>query len=213
MKRAVLFLIIAITSQHAFSGGLKEIPKIQGQIYAEPFFGFKGNWKQPQYRESFLFNYNRHNEVSLNLALVKITLDHSKYRGALGFHTGTYVRDNYISEPLPMQFIHEARAGIALFGSKKLWLDMGIMNSFLGFESPIGMENPTLTRSLTAENSPYYLSGARLAWEDSTFSFAIHYLNGWQRIQRPPDNNQAAVGTEVKWTPTATATFAWNTYA
>jgi hypothetical protein len=50
--------------------------------------------------------------------------------------------------------------------SKKqnLWLDAGIMPSHIGFESAVSADCWTLTRSLLAENSPYYETGIKLGY-------------------------------------------------
>jgi hypothetical protein len=47
---------------------------------------------------------------------------------------------------------------------KTLWLDAGIFGSHMGFESALSIDNPTLTKSFVAENSPYYWSGAKLTY-------------------------------------------------
>ena len=79
---------------------------------------------------------------------------------------------------------------------------MGIFSSHLGFESALSKDNWTLTRSLNAENSPYYETGARLTYEvGPKLTLTGLVLNGWQNIR---ETNQAkALGTQLQWKPTA----------
>ncbi len=75
----------------------------------------------------FLFNHNRHNELNLNLGLLKLSLNHSKYRANFALQAGTYSNDNYAAEPGLLKNIFEANIGISLTEKNNLWLDAGIM--------------------------------------------------------------------------------------
>lgn len=59
------------------------------------------------------------------------------------------------------------------------WLDAGIYPSHIGLESAVGKDNRTLTRSLAAENSPYYESGARITYvtPNNAWTLCAHVLN------------------------------------
>ncbi|RYY20053.1 MAG: porin, partial [Cytophagaceae bacterium] len=142
----------------------------------------------------------RQNEFTVNNALLGARYDDGQVRGALGLHAGTYVSANYAAEDPVLQHVYEAYAGFRPF--KKAWLDLGIFNSHIGFESALSKDNWTLTRSLMAENSPYYEAGARLTYEvGPQLTLTGLVLNGWQNIR---ETNQAkALGTQVQWRPTA----------
>jgi hypothetical protein len=113
-------------------------------------------------------------------------------------HAGTYVKANYAAEPTLLQFINEASVGVKL--TKKIWLDAGIMPSHIGLETAISKDNWTLTRSLCAENSPYYETGAKLTFLPSNkLTIAAFVLNGWQNIEEK--NRNKAVGTQVQFIP------------
>lgn len=133
-------------------------------------------------------------EFSLNHALIQFSKETNLLRYNLGFHTGTYVQSNYAYEPKDLQYIYTANAGIPIF--KNLWFDVGIFESHIGGESAISVKNLTYTRSLIAENSPYYESGARLQYQpNEKILVGIYALNGWQRIK---DNNKdKAFGLEI----------------
>lgn len=164
-------------------------------------------------KEGFLFNYARNRDFRQNLGLFSAGIRNPKFRAELAIQAGTYTSDNYQSEPAFLSLFHEAKVGFALNKKNTLWMDMGIMNSYIGSESPIGMDNPTLTRSLAAEASPYYITGLRIGWEkDSSLLLAGYLLNGWQRIM--PENASAtpSLGTEIKWRATKNGTLGWTTF-
>jgi hypothetical protein len=114
----------------------------------------------------------------------------------VGLHAGTYVAANYAAEDQVFKHIFEAYAGFRPFANA--WLDAGIFSSHIGFESAISKDNWTLTRSLMAENSPYYEAGGRFTYEVSDeLTLTALVLNGWQNIR---ENNQAkAIGTQIQW--------------
>jgi hypothetical protein len=173
------------------------------------------DFDQPQVasRQPFLFNHNRHNEFNLNLGFVKLGLEHSKFRSNLALQTGTYANDNYSAEPGLLKNIFEANVGLSLNRMNSLWLDVGVFGSHIGFESAVSMDNWTLTRSLLAENSPYFLSGAKLTFSPSEkLKLAGLILNGWQRIQRLQGSSLPSFGTQVNYSPTEAFTFNWSTF-
>ena len=212
-KWLFLFLSFPIFLSAQSDNIWKEDPIIQLSGFIDVFYVFDFNEPQFNNRQSFLFNHNRHNEVNLNLGLIQLALEHKKYRANLALQSGTYAEDNYAAETGLLKTIFEANVGISLNKRNDIWLDVGIFPSHLGFESAISMENMTLTRSLAAENSPYFLSGAKLIstglekWE-----FSCVIANGWQRIQRQWGNSLPSFGTQVKYAPTTNMTFNWSTF-
>jgi hypothetical protein len=67
------------------------------------------------------------------------------------------------------------------------------------------------TRSMGSENSPYYLTGAKLSVPLSQKVNAYFFLlNGWQVIE---DNNKGkSFGTQLEFQPNSKILFNWNTY-
>jgi hypothetical protein len=147
--------------------------------------------------------------VSLNFALAQISYTKENYRIFLGVHTGTYVQFNYAAEPQLAKNIYEATGGIKL--GKDLWLDVGIFESHIGMENAISRDNINYTRSLMAENSPYYESGAKLSYDVSDkLHVKLLLLNGWQVIQ---DNNKdISTGTQVTYQFLQNLSATWSTY-
>ena len=181
--------------------------------FADIFYAYDFNRPGTNYRQPFLYNHNRHNEFNLNLALIKASISHQRYRGAIALQAGTYAMDNYASEEDLLRHVFEAHAGIALDNKQKLWLDAGILGSHIGFESAVSADNYTLTRSLLAENSPYYLAGAKVTYTPTPkWTLAALVVNGWQRIRRVPGNSLPSFGTQISYTPSEELTLNWSTF-
>jgi hypothetical protein len=111
-----------------------------------------------------------------------------------------------------LQHIYEGHAGIKLV--KNLWLDAGVFSSHLGWESAVSKDCRTLTRSMVAENSPYFESGAKLTYTpNGKWLFSALYLNGWQRIRRPNANSTPAFGSQITYKPSQKLTLNYSTFA
>ncbi|NVO32073.1 porin [Hymenobacter lapidiphilus] len=167
--------------------------------FVDGYYGYDFKNNNTQNRPGFLYSHSRQNEFTINQGLVGLRYDNGQVRGAVGLHAGSYVSANYAAEDPVFRNVYEGYAGFRPF--KKAWLDVGIFASHIGFESAISKDNWTLTRSLMAENSPYYESGARFTYEVAPqLTLTALALNGWQNLR---DNNQGkALGTQLQWRPT-----------
>jgi hypothetical protein len=181
------------------------------EIYYCYDFGVPENHTRP----SFFYNYNRSNELNLNLGFVKANYTKANVRANLALMAGTYAQYNMASEPPLLQNVFEANVGVKVSKDYNLWVDAGILPSHIGFESAIGVANKTLTRSILAENSPYYEAGVKIGYTSKSekwFMSAL-YLNGWQRIQKIEGNQTPAFGTQLSYTSSSKKTFLnWSTY-
>jgi hypothetical protein len=181
--------------------------------YAEVYYAFDLARPADNERPEFLYNHKRHNEVTANLLLVHAEYERDGVRGAVGLMGGTYAQYNLAHEPVMMRQVYEARVGVRLAKRRELWLDAGIFPSHIGFETVIGLDNHTLTRSIVAENSPYYEAGAMLSYHpNDRFMLAALVLNGWQRIQRPVGQTRPAFGTQVKFDDAGGTVLNWSTF-
>ncbi|OGX90708.1 porin [Hymenobacter coccineus] len=168
--------------------------------FVDAYYGFDFNHDNTNARPYFLYAHNRQNEFAVNNAVLGARYDDGRVRGSVALHAGTYVSANYATEDPVLQHIYEAYAGFRPF--KKAWLDLGIFASHIGFESALSKDNWTLTRSIMAENSPYYESGARFTYEvGPRLTLTGLVLNGWQNIRET--NQGKALGTQIQWRPTA----------
>lgn len=180
--------------------------------YAEVYYGFDLARPANGERPEFLYNHKRHNEFNANLLVVKGEYERDGVRGAVGLMAGTYPQYNLAHEPEVMRHVYEARVGLRLSKQRDLWIDAGIFPSHIGFESIFGMDCMTLTRSIVAENSPYYEAGVMLSYKPRRTTFAVLALNGWQRIQREPGNQRPAFGTQVRFDNDEGTVINWSTF-
>lgn len=199
MKR--LLFVSALLS--VFSVGAQDKPALQLSAYGELYYGYDFNEPQDHNRPDHIVSYGRHNEVNLNLAYLKAAYESKHIRGNVALMTGTYSNANLAAEPGVLKNILEANAGVKLSRKQELWVDAGIMPSHIGLESAVGKDNRTLTRSLMADNSPYFETGVRFSYKsiNEKWYAALLYLNGWQNIQRKPANNTPAFGLQLTYTP------------
>ena len=167
--------------------------------YLDAYYGYDFGNDATNARPGFLYSHTRQQEFSVNPALLGARYANGQVRGALGLHAGSYVEANYSNEPTTLRHLYEAYAGFRPFA--KTWLDVGVFASHLGLESAISKDNWTLSRSLIADNSPYYETGARFTYEPAPkLTLTALVLNGWQNIRET--NLKKAFGTQIQWKPT-----------
>lgn len=200
--KSLIVLAALGTSSLFFSQETEKKPlKISG--YAEVYYQYDLNNPINNARPSFVYSHNRNNEVNLNLGLVKANYENEIFRANLALAAGTYMNANYAAEPGVQKNIYEANAGVKISKSQNLWIDAGIMPSHIGFESAISKDCFTLTRSMLADNSPYYEAGAKISYTSQSGKWFISglVLNGWQRIQRVEGNATLGFGHQVTYKP------------
>lgn len=182
--------------------------------YAELYYTYDFNKPVDNNRPGFIYSHNRHNEFNLNLGFVKASYNTDNVRANLAIAAGTYMNSNYAAEPGVLKNIYEANAGVKLSKKANLWLDAGIFASHIGFESAISKDCWTLTRSILADNSPYYESGAKITYttNNNKWMFSGMALNGWQRIKRVDGNSLMSFGTQIQYKPNSTTTFNYSTF-
>lgn len=147
-------------------------------------------------------------EFSIALARAGIIATGREIKVVLIGQLGTVADANYVGPDAQMKFLGEAWAGI--YPVSEVEIDVGLFSSHLGVESIVPSENLLFTRSLAADNSPYYLTGIRGTWTINPFIRVSSLLvNGWQLIV---DNNpQKSIGTQITYTPSADVTVNWST--
>lgn len=195
---SVVFAALALTAQDTTR------PVVAWSGFVDSYYAWDGG-RPATFDRVFTTQAVRHNEFNINLAHVAVAVSSPKLRGRLALQAGTSVQANYSAEPASgsnsgptlSRHIQEATIGARVVSG--LWVDGGIYFSYLGLESWISRENPTYTRSLTAEYSPYYLSGVRATWQPNAgpVTIQLHVTNGWQNIAET--NQDKAVGLRVDW--------------
>lgn len=196
-----------------------EVAGLKLSAYIETYYAYDFNEPVNNTRPAFFYSHNRHNEVALNLGFIKAAYDNGQVRGNFALMAGTYANANLSAEPGVMKNVYEANAGVKVSKTSNLWVDAGIFGSHIGFESAVGKDCWNLTRSMLADNSPYYESGAKLSYTSPSGKWFLSglVLNGWQRIQRPDGNKSLSVGHQLTYKPSDKVTlnsssFVGNTF-
>lgn len=215
MKKSILPLTLLLLMMHSSQAQIDTSNlSISISGYAEPYYAFDVNEPADGNRPGFVYAHNRHNEFNLNIAFLKASVNAQRFHGNFAIMAGTYANANLAAEPGTLQNVYEANAGMKLSKNRELWLDAGIFGSHIGFESAVGKDCWTLTRSIMADNSPYYESGAKLSYTtpDGKWFLSALALNGWQRIQRVPGNSLLSGGTQITFKPNAKVTLNSSTF-
>lgn len=212
MRKALFFILISslnVWAQEKPSDSTKFKLDISG--YIETYYNYDFNKPQNKQRQSFFYNHNRHNEFNLNLALLRTSISYENYYAKIAVQAGTYVEDNYANEDLKL--INEAYIGTYLDKNQKMSIDAGIFTSHIGFETATSASNLNVTRSILAENSPYFLSGIRFNYKpNDKWIFTGILNNGWQRVNKPNRKALPVFGTQITYKSSSKNFLNWSTY-
>ncbi len=182
---------------------------IKVSAYLETYYSYDFGNPDNHNRPGFAYSHSRHNEVNLNLGFIKLAYNNDVVRASLALMSGSYANANLASEQGVLKNIFEANAGVKIAQKKNLWVDAGIFTSHIGFESAIGKDCWNLTRSILADNSPYYESGGKISYTSDNEKWFISglVLNGWQRIKRMNGNNMPSIGHQITYKSNSKFTF------
>lgn len=217
MKKLLLPIALVIGMIHTKAQDtiiVKAVNPLTISGYLETYYSYDLGNPDNHERPGFFYSFNRHNELNINIGFVKANYTTDKVRSNFALMGGTYAQYNLAGEQGLLKNIYEANVGFKISKKHNLWIDAGIMPAHIGWESAIGKDSWTLTRSIAADNSPYYEAGVKIGYttKNEKLYLAAMYLNGWQRIQKIPGNQTPAFGTQLTFKPNSKITFNWSTY-
>jgi len=200
MKR-LLILLFSFSSVYAQE---QDKDSLAFQFFAEGYASSIAHKPVFKTRPAFFYNYTRANAVGINMALARVHYSSKRFRSNLGFMAGDYATANLANEAAWTRNIYEANIGVKLGKDSHVWLDAGVLPSHIGFESAIGKDHWAATRSITADNSPYYETGVRVSYQPTQkWYLALLMLTGWQRITVPANQLGTHWGMQLNYTPNA----------
>lgn len=213
MKLNIVLIYFVFITRAAFAQ-TDTTNKFTIAAYGELYYSYDFSNPDNHEKSAFLYNHKRHNEVNANLALIRASYLDKNYRSNVGVMAGNYAQYNLSTEPAWAQFIYEANIGVKLSEKRSIWLDAGILPSHIGFENAISADCWTLTRSLVAENSPYYEAGIKLSYQSLNEKVTISalYLNGWQKIQKPDHIQSPSFGLQFTCKPNRNLTLNYSNF-
>ena len=214
----VLLLLLCLPFRQAVSQSSETdtATKVRFGGFLDAYYAFDFN--RPRLHDrAFTTQAARHNEFNVNLAFIDASLSGPRLRGRVAVQFGTSVQANYASEPDigvvsgsdVSRFLQEAVVGYKL--TPHLWIDAGVFLSSFGSENWTSRDNWTYTRSLVAENSPYYESGVKATWQVSKLlSAQVHLINGWQNVSE--NNSDKAIGARVDYAPSTKVNLSYDAF-
>ncbi len=205
MKRMVLvawLLTSVVASAQDSTKAVNSSPSpLTFGAYVDTYYSYDFNNLINNTKPLFLYSFNKNNKVSVNLALIKGSYVTNRIRANLALAAGTYMNANYAAEPGLLGNFYEGNMGLKLSEENNLWLDVGVFPSHIGLESAVGKDNCTLTRSMGADNTPYFESGAKISHtsENEKWFVSALILNGWQHIKPVDGNTMPSFGIQISY--------------
>lgn len=187
-----LLMMLALMMIHVKSQSQSPIQNIGYNI--EMYYGI--DFKNNEIQSDHYFNHHSLQAPRINYAQLEWKKSFNQWQFQLGIHDGDYVRRNYSDQPQWAQLISVAQLQYSPQNVKQLKLTAGIFPSHIGFESAWVQNNLTLTRSLLAENSPYYESGIHTQYlsKNGKLTLGILALTGWQQAHLATPVRKASWG-------------------
>ncbi len=184
------------------------------QGYGELYYSYDFSNPQNHEKPNFIYSHKRHNEFNVNLAFAKASYNKNNLRVNATLMLGNYAQYNLSAEPNWAKFLYEANIGFKISKNQNIWLDAGIMPSHIGFESAISADCWTLTRSILAENSPYYETGAKVSYtsQSKKFNASVLVLNGWQKIKKTDYIQKPSFGLQLNYKPNSKLTLNYSNF-
>ena len=205
MKRIATIIVCLLSS---IVNCYSQADSLSLQVFIEGYASSVRNHPYTKTRPAFYYNYTKANSAGINMALARVHYSSKRFRSNLGLMAGDYPNANLANEAKWARNIYEANIGVKLAKDHPVWLDAGVMPSHIGLESAIGKDNQTATRSIVADNSPYYETGLRLSYKpNDDWYLALLMLTGWQRITVPANQLGTNWGLQVTYTPNNQFTF------
>ena len=142
----------------------------------------------------------RNNQVGINIIQLSVKYESNNFRGVATVFGGDCPQSSWSSH---LNFIQEANAGFRIV--KKLWVDAGFFRTHFGLESIQPRENVTMSTSIVNCFEPYFLSGLKLTWQQSSkFLFQLHAFNSFNQFIET--NKNKALGFSLVYSPTSKIT-------
>src|SRR5687768_74637 len=124
MKNFHLLFVCAFIYTH-LSGqdSTGQVKAVTWSVFADIYYTYDFNKPPHHEKPSFLYNHNRHNEVNVNLALLKISYKKDRIRANVGLMAGTYAQYNLASEPELLRHLYETNIGVKISRKMNFWID------------------------------------------------------------------------------------------
>jgi len=227
-SRAVL--IVGLACLASFAGGIAASDGEETtsspwhyQLYVDVGYAHSDN--QPanrQWRSKSTTNRLDDLELFLGMAnLRKEALPDSRWGFEFGLQTGVD-SEGLVTEPPPpalepfdnadsWRHLYRANLSYLFDAGRGLRLTGGLINSYIGYESFLAIDNPNHTRGYIADTVPFFLIGLEADWDVSeALDLSFYLISGYNYLTQP--NHVPSLGLKVGWTVSPGITFTQNLY-
>lgn len=183
-------------------------------------FDSTGKWQVNGYVDAYYSHYSdssngngfqkfptispRNQQFGLNMIQLSAKYNSAKFRSTITLFGGDCPKAAWSND---YNYIQEANLGFNLY--KKLWLDMGFFRTHIGLESIQPRENITMSLATTTYFEPYYLSGAKLTWQQSDrLTLQLNVFNSFNQFVET--NKNKAVGFSMNYLASKKLSFTYS---
>jgi hypothetical protein len=102
-----------------------------------------------------------------------------------------------------LSYLFDAGRGLRLTG--------GLINSYIGYESYLAIDNPNYTRGYLLDTVPYFMIGLEAVWDVSDeLDMGFYLTSGYNYLTNP--NDVPSTGLQIQWRISPRTTFTQNLY-
>jgi len=164
------------------------------------------------------------NEPQVNLAMAYVSkkaTPQSRWGIEFGVQAGVDTQ-NLVTEPPPesnrpishadsLRHLYRANGTYLFPAGKGLEVTAGLINSYIGYESFLAIQNINYTRGYILDFVPYFLLGVQGAYPVSdTLDLSAFVVGGWNYLANP--NDMPSYGFQAAWRLSPRTTFTQNLY-
>ena len=161
-------------------------------------------------------------ELFLGMGKVrKETTPDSRWGLEFGLQTGRDTEGLVTSPPPPAlepvdnadawRHLYRANVSYLFDAGRGLRLTGGLINSYIGYESYLAIDNPNYTRGYLLDTVPYFMIGLEADWDVSeTVDLGFYLTTGYNYLTRP--NDVPSPGLKVTWKVSPGTTVIQNLY-
>lgn len=110
-----------------------------------------------------------------------------------------------------LRHLYRANASYLFGGDRGVRLTGGLINSYIGYESYLAIDNPNYTRGYILDNVPYFLVGLEAMFDvTDAVDLGFYLVTGFNYLTDP--NDAVSTGFQAKWKISPRTTFTQNLY-
>jgi hypothetical protein len=209
MKLKLILILTAVFYTAHSTAQIKLDSAVTMSFYVDAYYSYDFNEPYDHERPEFLYQYGKHNQFSINMAMANLNYKKGDLEANLGLNTGDFVSRNMAHEDQLLRMLYQANVSYTFLD--KFTFMMGMFSSHMGYESALSFDNLLTSHSLPSEWTPYYQAGARLTYEvNEKWLISATLANGIQNITETPGNSNKSIGGQVAWSPTENITLNYS---